>query len=190
MRKNIIISLLIAIGSLQLSACAPLAITGAGLGVYFSEDRRSAGIIIEDQAIEFKAGQLLNKSFGVNIHVNINSFNRLVLLTGEVPDEDSKQKVIELVKSVANVKFIVDELIIGSNSPFGSRSQDALTTSGVKTRMLEAKTFQANHVKIVTENGKVYLMGLVKEREAQDIEAWVSTTNGVSNVIKVFEYID
>ena len=163
-------------------------VSGVGAGVAVSQDRRTGGIFVEDEGIEMRGGQRISEKFGGNVHVNVTSFNRNVLLTGEVPSESIKKEIGGLVMGVENVRNITNEIAVAGISPFMSRSNDALITSKVKGRFMDAGKFQINHVKVVTENSVVYLLGLVKRHEAQSAVEIASSTSGVKKVVKVFEY--
>ncbi|MDP1559540.1 MAG: BON domain-containing protein [Nitrosomonas sp.] len=177
-----------------LVGCVPLFAVGvgagAGTGAYMSVDRRTSGIFVEDEGIELRTARRISQQLGNSVHINVTSFNRNVLLTGEAPTETAKQEIEKLAMSVQNVRNIVNEIKIAGNTSLHSRSTDAVTTSKVKTRFLHAGQFQINHVKIITENGIVYLMGLVKHREAESAAEIASTTSGVLKVVKVFEFLD
>ncbi|MEP7073959.1 MAG: BON domain-containing protein [Nitrosospira sp.] len=163
-------------------------VSGVGAGVAVSQDRRTGGSFVEDEGIEMRGGQRISEKFGGNVHVNVTSFNRNVLLTGEVPSENIKKEIGGLVMGVENVRNITNEIAVAGISPFMSRSNDALITSKVKGRFMDAGKFQINHVKVVTENSVVYLLGLVKRDEAQSAVEIASSTTGVKKVVKVFEY--
>lgn len=163
-------------------------ISGVGTGVAVSQDRRTGGIFVEDEGIEIKAGRRIGEKFGGNVHVNITSFNRNVLLTGEVPSENIKKEIGDLVKGVENVRNVTNEIAVAGISSFMSRSNDALITSKVKGRFIDAGKFQVNHVKVVTENGVVFLLGMVNRKEAESAVEIASSTSGVRKVVKVFEY--
>ena len=163
-------------------------VSGVGTGVAVSQDRRTGGIFVEDEGIEMRGGKRISEKFGGSVHVNVTSFNRNVLLTGEVPSESIKREVGGLVTGVENVRNITNEIAVAGVSSFMSRSNDALITSKVKGRFMDAGKFQINHVKVVTENGIVYLLGLVKREEAQSAVEIASSTSGVKKVVKVFEY--
>ena len=163
-------------------------IAGVGTGTAVSQDRRTGGIFVEDEGIEMRGGRRISEKFGSNVHVNVTSFNRNVLLTGEVPSESVKKEIGNLVAGVENVRNITNEVAVGEISSFMSRSNDALITSKVKGRFMDAGKFQINHVKVVTENGVVYLLGMVNRQEAQSAVDIASSTSGVNKVVKVFEY--
>jgi osmotically-inducible protein OsmY len=173
----------------QVSACLPVVIGGAAAGGAMMADRRTSGIYVEDQNIELKANKAVHDALGEQSHVNITSFKGNVLITGEVPDEASKIKAGNVVLAIENVKSITNELAIGPKTSINSRANDSYLTSKVKAQFVTENRFQANHVKVVTENSVVYLMGYVTQKEADDAAAIASNTSGVTSVIKVFEYI-
>ena len=188
MKKLILLFILIA--PLALTSCFPLVIGGIGAGVLIAEDRRTTGAIVEDQAIETKTSNRISQKFSDGVHVNVTSYNRMALLTGEVPSEQVKQALEEIARNVENVKGVHNELVISGVTSLASRSNDALLTSKVKARFVDAAKFQANHVKVVTENGAVFLLGIVNRNEAEAAAEIARTTSGVQRVIKIFEYIN
>lgn len=179
---------------LMLSGCVPMVLTGvgvgAGTGALMVEDRRSSGIFIEDERIELKTSRRLNESLGDKIRANVTSYNRNVLLTGEAIDESTKKEAEKLAMSVENVLNVFNEISVAERSSLASRSNDALITSKVKTRFLNNGVFQVNHVKVVTTNNVVYLLGLVTREEADAAAQIASTTASVAKVVKVFEYLN
>jgi osmotically-inducible protein OsmY len=181
--------LAVALGT-QLTACVPVIVGGAVVGGSMAADRRTSGTYIEDQAIELKASKAIADSLKEKVHANITSFNRQVLITGEVWDEASKKKAESFVKPIENVISIQNYLVVGPSSSLSTRSNDAYLTSKVKTNFLTENKFSANYVKVVSENGTVYLMGLVTHKEANDAAEITRNLGGVKAVVKVFEYID
>ena len=177
-----------------ITSCVPLVAIGVGAGAstgaVMSEDRRTSGIFIEDESIELKSARRINQQLGKDVHINVTSFNRNVLLTGEAPNEEAIKQIKKLVMSVDNVRNIINEISVSEKSSLASRSNDTLITSKVKTRFIGATGFQINHIKIVTENKVVYLMGLVKRNEADKAAEIASSTPGVVKVIRVFEYLN
>jgi osmotically-inducible protein OsmY len=175
-----------------LSSCALLVAagvaSGVGTGVAMSYDRRTSGIFVEDEGIELKSSRRISERYGSNVHINVTSYNRNVLLTGEAPSDGAKADIGNLVKDVEHVRNVVNEIIVGPTSTFASRSNDTLITSKVKGRFIDGGKFQVNHVKVVTENGVVYLLGLVKLKEADNAAEIAGSTSGVRKVVKVFEY--
>lgn len=170
-----------------LPACVPLAVTGAGAAALMATDRRTTGVYVEDQNIELKALGVLHGYS--TAHVNATSYNLTVLLTGEVPDEKVKKQILDGVRAVPSVKNVVDETQLAGASSLASRGNDSLITSNVKARMLNNKVFNATQVKVVTEAGVVYLMGLVTRAEGDEAVFVTRNTSGVSRVVPLFEYI-
>ena len=174
-----------------LQSCAPLLIgAGVGAGVMMADDRRTSATVLEDQTIEVKIKNRINEKYDDQLHVNITSFNRFVLLTGEAPTEEIKQDLTIVALEVQNVRNVQNEVIVAGNSSFTSRSSDTLLTSNIKGRLTQNKDVSSNHVKVVTENSTAFLMGLVTRAEAESAAQTAATTSGVQRVVKVFEYID
>ena len=172
------------------SGCAAVAIGGAAAtGVVIAEDRRTVGTITEDQGIELKAASRIEEK-AKDAHINITSYNRMVLLTGEVPSEALKAEAERITRAVENVRSVFNELKVGANTSMQVRTNDSVITSKVKARFVDANKFSALHVKVVTEDSVVYLLGLVKKQEAADATEIARTTGGVSKVVRVFEYLD
>lgn len=186
MRKTLI-ALPLVLGLLP--GCIPVVATGVGAGVLMAEDRRTSGTYIEDEAIELKVAGRLREKYGSVAHVNATSYNRTVLLTGEAPTAALKSEIAAMVAAVENVRSVVNEIAVREPTPLSSRSNDAFITSKVKARFVDARRFQANHVKVVTENGVVYLLGLVRRQEADAAADIASRTTDVKKVVKIFEYI-
>jgi osmotically-inducible protein OsmY len=185
-----LIVLLLAVLTLSLQACAPLVAAGVGVGAASaSSDRRTAGTIIDDQGIETKAAQRIKEKHA-DAHVNTTSFNHFELLTGEAPNEDAKTSIQRIVGSIPGVKGIANEVQVSAVSSLSNRSSDSLITSDVKLRFINNKAFKSDHVKVVTENGVVFLLGLVTHAEADAASEIASTTRSVQKVVRVFEYID
>ena len=183
--------LLIASSLLLLQGCAPLLVGGAAAtGVVFSQDRRTIGTITEDEGIELKASSRLGERFKDGVHINVTSFNRMVLLSGEVPSPEVKSEAARIVRAVENVRGVYSELNVAGVSSFTVRSNDSLITTKVKTRFLDANKFNLLHVKVVTENSIVFLLGVVTRQEANDATEIARTTSGVQKVVRVFEYLD
>ncbi|MGZ5103086.1 MAG: BON domain-containing protein [Usitatibacter sp.] len=188
MRKTLAL-FLVAAAVPALQGCVPIAVTGAAVGgALMVGDRRTAGTYIEDEEIEWKVVGRLREGFN-GAHVNATSYNRRVLLTGEAPDEDAKKRIEEAVRGIQNVKEVTNELQVAGASSLASRGNDALVTSNVKARMVNNGKFSPQHVKVVTEAGVVYLMGIVSQQEGDAAVEIARTTSGVSRVVKVFEYV-
>lgn len=179
-----------AVALLQLAACAPLVVGGAMVGgTMMYADRRTTGAQVEDQVIEVKATRRVGELLGDRAHVNVTSYNRTVLLTGEVPTEADRAAVEQAVQGIENVRSTVNELVEGLPSSISSRSNDSFLTTKVKATFVDAKDLQANAIKVVTERGAVYLMGRVTEREANRAADLARTVSGVRKVVRVFEII-
>jgi len=188
MRKALIL-VAVAAAIPMLQGCFPLAVTGMGTAALMATDRRTTGMYIEDESIEWKVGARMRSDFA-GAHVNATSFNRRVLLTGEAPTEEAKKQIDEAVRKVENVREVTNELVIAGASSLASRGNDALVTSNVKARMVNNGKFSPNHVKVLTEQGVVFLMGMVSTSEADAAVEIARTTSGVARVVKVFEYVN
>jgi osmotically-inducible protein OsmY len=172
----------------QFTACVPVVVGGAAAGGAMAADRRTSGIYVEDENIELKALKLMETNLGEHAHINVTSYNRNVLLTGEAPTAESKTKAESLVKEITNIRNITNEIAISPKSSIGSRSNDSYLTSKIKTKFVTENKFPANYVKVVTENSVVYLIGIVTQAEADAASEIARNTNGVTKVVKVFEY--
>ncbi len=175
-----------------LQGCAAAVVTGAATGAAVVHDRRSAGTVLDDQSIEIKVSSILfsNKKIYDQSHINATSYNGIVLLTGETPNESLKQEVTKEVQTIANVRRIHNELLIAAPSSLPSRSSDAWITSKIKAKLTADKYIDPFYIKVVTEHGIVYLMGLVSHAEADRVVGIVTQSAGVQRVIKIFEYTD
>lgn len=173
-----------------LGACAPVIIGGAAVGgAMVASDRRTSGAQVDDQGIEMKAGQRITQAIGDKGHVNVTSFNRQVLLTGEVPSDADKAAAEQAVARIENVKTVINELAVQPNSSLGTRSNDALITSKLKATYVDSRDLFANAYKVVTERGVVYLMGRVTDREATRGANLARNVSGVQKVVTLFEII-
>ena len=189
MKKTLIAALLAALIAPTLSGCVAAVATGATAGALAVMDRRTFGTQTEDEGIEWKIlGNLMNK-YGEKVHVNQTSYNRKVLLTGEVPDEKTKEEIERMVRGISGVQDVWNELQIGPVSTFQNRSNDAYITSKVKGRFVDGGKFRANLVKVVTEAGTVHLLGMVTRQEADAAIEIARTTAGVKKVVNVMEII-
>lgn len=173
----------------SLSACAPLVLGSAGVGALMATDRRTSGTQVEDKGIELKAGNRVRETLGDRGHVNVNAYNRLVLLTGEVPEEADRANVEQAVRRVENVTGVVNQLLVGPSSSLGTRSNDVLLAGKVRATLVDARDLISNAFDIVVERGEVYLMGLVTEREARRAAELASSIDGVKKVVRVFDII-
>ena len=181
--------LLIAFALPLLAGCFGAAVVGAGAGALLVADRRPTETYVTDEGIELRAANVVSQEFGDKVHVNLTSYNRMLLITGEAPDAATKAKVESLVSKTPNLKSIANVLAIAGPSSIGGRSNDTYITSKVKARFVDANKFAANHVKVVTEAGVVFLLGLVTQTEANDAVEIARTTGGVQKVVRVFEII-
>ncbi len=179
----------VTIATLVLPGCIPLAVTGIGATALMADDRRSTGVYVEDENIEWKARGRLIESFK-DAHVNVTSFNLAVLLTGEVPSEQMKLDIGNSVRSISSVKNVLNEITVGGNTALTARANDTFITTNVKTRFINNGKFSINHVKVVTEAGTAFLLGIVTREEADVATELARTTSGVSRVVKVFEYVE
>ena len=173
-----------------LAGCAPLIVGGAAVGtVLMATDRRSSGAQVDDEAIELRSAARLREALGEGAHVNVTSYNRKVLLTGEVPTAAARQQAEQVVARVDNVKGVVNELGVMANTTLGQRSSDTLITGKVRASLVDAQDLQANAFKVVTERSVVYLLGRVTQREADRATGLARQVNGVQKVVRIFELI-
>jgi len=172
-----------------LSACAPIVIGGAAVGTLMAADRRTAGSQVEDEGIEMRAASRIREQLGDSVHVNVTSYNRQVLLTGEVPTAADGQRVEQIVLGVENVRSVVNDLAAMPNSSLTQRSNDTFITGKVRASFVDAKDLYASAFKVVTERNVVYLMGRVTQREATRATDIARGVNGVRKVVRVFETI-
>lgn len=176
--------------ALALSACVPAVVAvGVGAGMLVATDRRSTGAQVDDEAIERKVVDTINARWPDNVHVNATSFNGVVLLTGEVPTAALSDDIAASVGAVERVRSVVNEMVVAAPSELGARANDSYITSKVKSGFVEANRFSATHVKVVTERGVVYLMGIVSREEGSAAGQLAASTTGVVRVVKVFEYM-
>ncbi len=187
--KRVTVLVLSACLGAGLSACAPLIVGGAVMGSLLATDRRTTGTQLDDEGIELRAGSRIREKMGERGHINIVSYNRQVLLTGEVPSAQDKQLAEQVVSKVENVRVIVNELGIQANTTFSQRSSDALITGRVKAALVDARDLFANAFKVVTERGTTYLMGRVTQREVNRATDIARSTPGVLKVVRVLEII-
>lgn len=173
----------------SLTACFPLAVGGAVVGGMVATDRRTAGTVLEDEGIELRSASRIREALGNRGHVNVTSYNRQVLLTGEVLSAQDKQLVEQIVTGVDNVRNIVNELAILGASTLTQRSSDSLVSGRIKAGLLDAGDLSTNAFKITTERGTVYVMGRVTQREAKRATDIISGTSGVQRVVRVLEII-
>src|SRR3954464_2472065 len=190
MRFRICLVVLVALIPL-LQSCVPLVVgAGVGAGMMMAEDRRTNATMLEDQAIEMKAANRISEKYKDQGNISVTSFNRYVLMTGQAPTEEIKQDLSLITLEVPNVRNVQNETVVSGVSSTSSRASDTLLTSEVKGRLTQNKDVGATHVKVVSENGTGFLMGLVTRAEADAASQTAATTSGAQRVVKVFEYLD
>ncbi len=189
-RRTLLLGLLAA-GTLPLlQGCFPVVATGVGAGAALVSDRRTSGTYVEDVGIEWKVASRIRERFGDAVHVNVTSYNRNVLLTDEIPNESVRGELDRIVAGVEHVRGVINEVVVGPHSALTARGNDALITSNVKARFVDAQRFSAHHVKVVTEANVVFLLGIVTRAEADAAAEVARTSKGVRKVVRVFEYIN
>ena len=172
------------------TACAPLLLGGAVMGgTLVATDRRTSGTQVEDEGIELKAGQRIKEQLGDRVHVNVNSYNRLVLITGEVRGDEDKEALTRIASGVENVSKVINETAVTFQSSLSSRSNDVLIATKIKGTLIDAKDLISNAFYVVVERGDVYLMGRVTEREAKRASDLIAGIQGVKKVVRVFDVI-
>ncbi len=191
----LITSLLISLPIFMQGCATAVVVGGAAAGGAAVHDRRTVGAMVEDESIELKAGSKIGADDELNerTHTNITSYNSIVLITGEAPTQDMRSRLEKLVREVSKVRRVHNEVTIASPSAFSSRSSDTWITTKVKSSLFNVKGiehFDPTRVKVVTENGVVFLMGLVTREEESAVVDTASRVSGVQRIIKVFEYTD
>lgn len=172
-----------------LNGCVPLVVGGVAATAAVATDRRSTGTQLDDELIEDKTVASVLERYGRSVHVNVTSYNGIVLLTGEVPNESAREGIADIARGWPKTRNVQNDLVVGPLADLSARSNDTFITSKVKTRFVEANKFQINHVKVVTERGVVYLMGVVRRDEGDAAADIARTTSGVQRVVKLFDYI-
>jgi len=182
--------LILPVLAISLQGCVEMAVVGAaGTTAALSlTDRRTTGVQVDDEGIELRASNRVSEKFGDRVHVNITSYNRSVLVTGEVPDAQAKDEIEKLVQGVPSVRGVTNDLQVAGGASLTSRASDATITGKVKARLFDSGKLNPIHVKVVTEAGIVYLLGIVTEGEANAAVEVARTTGGVRKVVKVFDY--
>jgi osmotically-inducible protein OsmY len=175
----------------QVSGCVPLAVVGVGAGIaVVSSDSRTSAVYLDDKEIELRAANRISVLYPASeVHANTNSFNRAVLLTGQVPDEKARQRVEEVVRAVPDVVKVYNQLQIGKPTDLSTRSNDVYLDAAVQSRLIRAGTVPISAVKVVTENGVVYLMGSLTAERADAATTIARNTQGVRGVVTVFEQV-
>lgn len=176
--------------SMLVSGCAGVLVGGAATSAVVASDPRTTGTFVEDQSIELKALKLLSedRELGEQTHIGVTSYNQMVLLTGQAPTAALRASVVATVASIAKIRHIHDEISIAAPRSLSSRTADGILTTKVKTRLLGTEALAATRVKVVSEAGTVYLMGLVPAEQAALAAQVASETAGVTRVVKLFEY--
>lgn len=189
--KKFVLAALLAASLPAIHGCAAVVVGGAATVAVVADDRRKAGVVLEDQEIELRAVDRLASAFPEKtVSVSTISYNHHVLLVGQVPDEATRAKLAEIIKTIPNVAKIYNETTVSGVTSFTSETNDANITTKVKARLVENEKVSANHVKVVTEAAVVYLMGLVTKEEGEVAGQVAAGTAGVTRVVKLFEYID
>ena len=184
-------ALLIAAAGFSVTGCAPVVVAaGVGAGALIAVDRRSTGAQLDDEAIEFKVTTAAGSRWDSRVHLNVTSYNGNVLLTGEAPTAAVRDEIEKLAKATDRVRGVTNEIVIGPDAGLGARTNDSYITSKVKARFVEARKFDANRVKVVTERSVVYLMGIVTRAEGAEAGQIAASTSDVVRVVKVFEYVN
>ena len=182
-------ALLCSVTAMSLTGCIEMMVGSVVVGTFAATDRRTFGAQTEDKTIIFKGETRASRVAGDDGHVNVTSFNRKVLLTGEVKNQHMKMRVEREIATIEGVKSVVNELEVAGISSYTSRSSDSLITSKVVASFVDSKDVFANSIKVVTERGIVYLMGRLTQREGTRAAEIASGVSGVQKVVKVFEYI-
>lgn len=188
--KNIRVPLFLVLPLLAVSlqGCVEMAVVGVGTAVLSAADRRTTGVQVDDEGIELRASNRVRERFGDKVHVNVTSYNRSVLATGEVPDANARAEIEKLIQGVPGVRGVTNDLQVAGGASLTSRASDATITGKVKARLFDSGKLNPVHVKVVTEASVVYLLGIVTEAEANVAVDVARTTGGVRKVVKVFEY--
>lgn len=188
-RRALLVGTFAIAGVTLLQGCFPVMAVGIGASALMAADRRTTGTYVDDESIEWKVSDLIRNHFGTINHVNVISYNRNVLLTGEVQNESVSAEMQRLAGTIQNVRAVANELVVAPPSTLTSRSNDSAISTNVKSRFLSNKAFSANHIKVVTEAGTVFLLGIVTHAESDAAAEVARTSKGVKRVVKVFEYI-
>lgn len=190
-KRNLEVISLLA-GCLLLQSCAPLIVGGAATGAVVANDSRTTGTFVEDEAIELKIKNaiLSDASLKGIVHINATSFNTNVLLTGEAATKEALQRILAITKSTQKVSHIFNEISIAAPSALVARSSDTLLTTNVKSRLLTDKSVNGTKIKVVTEAGVVYLMGMITRQRGGNAALIASRASGVQKVVKLFQYLD
>jgi osmotically-inducible protein OsmY len=192
MLTRFLVLMAVIICAFLVQACAPVIVAGGATAAAVASDRRTAGAFVDDGAIEVKARKALNSDpeIGDDVHINITSLNGIVLLTGETTTGALRDRALALIRDIPGIRRIVNDVVIAEPTAFASRTHDSWITGKVKTKLLGAENLPARHVKVVTENSVVYLMGLVTRQEGELAAKTTQEVAGVARIVKLFEYLD
>lgn len=191
MRHPLFVTLLTLSGMTLLGGCTPLFVGGAATGAVVASDTRTVGSFLDDEGIEIKSTLSISDDPALkDVHINVTSINGVVLLTGEAPTEAQRAKILGHVRAVPRVRRTVDEIRIAPPTAYSSRMSDTLITAKVKSKMIGDEKLESLRIKVVTEYGVVYLMGLAKKEEAERAAEITRQVGGVQKVVKLFEYLD
>ena len=190
MKLSALSPVLILVALISLQGCVAVIGAGVATGIMVANDRRTSGTILDDKVIKSKIANLINEKYEAEVQVSLTSYNRVVLLYGQVPNQEVLDDIGSMALETQNVRDVQNEIMIAGASSFVARSNDTLITSKVKSRLMGNDEVKANHVKVVTDAGSVYLMGLVTRSEAASATQTAATTSGVKRVVKVFEFLD
>jgi osmotically-inducible protein OsmY len=189
MRRRLLVLSLLAGSVLGLSGCFPLVVAGGAGAAMVATDRRTSGTYLDDQAIELKASRQIGNKLP-SAHVNVASYNRAVLMTGEVPSEEARAEAELVVRGLPNVRKVYNHTVVAPVTGLSERNNDIWIETKVRARLLDGRGFPPNQVKLVTERGVVYLLGLLTQAEGEAAARVVSETSGVQKVVTLFEYIN
>lgn len=190
MRTRDSLALLALSASAALTGCSTAMFRGADAGVAITDDRRTPGTYVTDEDIGSRTGRMFSEQAPGGSHVIFTSYNRRVLITGQVPDEATKTLAATVAGKHPDARDVVNELVVGESTSLYRRTIDSYVTTKVKARLVDETRVSASHIKVVTEDSVVYLMGLVKREEGQIAGEVAARTSGVARVVKVFEYMD
>lgn len=192
MHSNRLLLALLLASLVFLQGCVELLLVGGVTAAVAAHDRRTMGAFIDDKAMVVKATSAINAAEGLTeeVHINVTSVNGVVLLSGEAPTSDARDQVLAAVRTVPGVRRIVNEIRIAAPAPISSRNNDTWLTSKVKAKLVGVENLDSSHIKVITENAVVYLMGLVKKEEAELAAAGAAEVSGIERVVKLFEYLD
>ena len=186
--KKSLLILAIAATALSQTGCFTLGVAGVAATALAADDRRSTGIYIEDENVEWKALGRVREVYK-DVHFNATSYNLTVLVTGEAPSAKARDEITQIVKNIPSVRMVQNEMQLAGATSIASRANDTLVTSNVKARLIGNGRVSPNHVKVVTESGSVFLMGIVSRAEGDAASDIARTAAGVTRVVKVFDYV-